>query len=101
MIDGVTFVVCFALLVIVIFLINYASTLLLMWDQKQTDRKRQRAHDGKVACEETKESCNRTATVVTHNGYFCPEHWEPNSKYIVNGGYVTWHHVLNHSIRGA
>lgn len=97
--DGEIIVVCFTLLVIVIFFINYGRTMLLAWDQKQTNRKRQRAHAGKVGCDEEKEACDRTATYLTHNGYFCNEHWEQNSKYMVNGGYVTWHHKLDHAIR--
>lgn len=99
--NGEIFAICFSLLVFIIFLLNYAKTILLWWDQKQTDRKRQRAHDGKVGCEETTEACNRTATVLTHNGYFCDEHWEQNSKYMVNGGYVTWHHDLYHVMIGS
>lgn len=88
------------LLVLILFVI-FSKRILEWWNQKQTDRKRKRAHAGKVQCEETTEPCDRAATTITHNGYFCEIHWEPNSKYHVNGGWVTWHHQLAHTMKPA
>ena len=97
--DVTTLVGVISLLLVLVLVLIYSKRILEWWDQKQTDNKRQRAHEGKVLCEEEKEKCGKTATVLTHNGYFCFDHWEQNSKYLVNGGYVTWHHLLYHAIR--
>ena len=88
-----------ALLLVLVLFVIYARRILDWWDQKQTDNKRERAHKGQVKCEEENERCDRTATHLTHNGYYCPEHWEPNSKQETAGGFVTWHHVLYHAVR--
>lgn len=100
MTDISTLVGVITLLLVLLLIVIYAKPLLAWWDQRQTDRKRLRAHEGKVKCEESKEACGKTATYLTHNGYFCNDHAEQNSKYMVKGGYVTWMHQLHHSIRG-
>lgn len=98
--DATLFVVCILLpLVLIIFAYYFSKPLKATWVQKRTDDKRERAHAGKVKCEETEEKCDKIATFLTHNGYFCHDHWEQNSKYEVNGGFVTWHHILYHAIR--
>ena len=68
------------------------------YQQELTDRKRKRAHAGKVQCEDP--DCEDIAIMLTPNGYFCDWHWEPMTKRMVpGGGYVTWNHVLYHHIR--
>lgn len=102
MTDVTTLIGVLTLLLVLVLIVTYSKSILEWWDQNQTDRKRQRAHDGKVSCEEDTEKCDKIATVLTHNGYFCNDHWEQNSKYWVeSGGWVTWHHVLYHAIRRA
>lgn len=99
--DISTLVGVITLLLVLVLIIAYSKSILEWWNQKQTDRKRLRAHEGKVKCEETKETCDRVAVYLTHNGYFCEIHAEQNSKQHVQGaGYVTWMHQLHHSIRG-
>jgi hypothetical protein len=100
MTDITTLVGVITLLLVLVLILAYYKPVLEWWDQRQTDRKRLRAHEGKVKCEEQKEQCDKIAVMLTHNGYFCDEHWEANSKYMVKGGYVTWSHQLQHSIRG-
>ena len=68
--------------------------------QKRTDRKRRRAHDGKLTCEETSYPCSKIAVRLTPNGYFCEDHWEARSKRMLEGGgHVRWSHILYHSVR--
>ena len=73
------------------------------WKQKLTDRKRQRAHEGKITCESTEDGqCTSIAVRETPNGYACEWHWEPMSvKVLPNGGKTIWNHTLNHAIRVA
>lgn len=77
----------------------YATWPPLQWyQQMMTDRKRKRAHAGKVKCEDP--DCDDIAIMLTPNGYFCDWHWEPMSKRVIEGGgYVTWNHNLYHAIR--
>lgn len=76
------------------------SPLFQRWlDQKLTDRKRKRAHAGKVTCEDHEE-CNSIATWITPNGYFCDWHHEPQMiRYRPDGAREEWAHVLNHAVR--
>lgn len=69
-------------------------------DQKKADRDRQRAHDGKLQCEDV--DCDDVAVMLTPNGYFCEWHWGPMSKrQLPGGGSVVYNHRLYHSIRRA
>jgi hypothetical protein len=68
-------------------------------DQWQAARKRERAHAGKVTCESP--GCNKVATMVTPNGYFCNWDWEPNAAVRRSlGGPVQWGHPLRHTKSG-
>ena len=65
--------------------------------QNRADKKRAKAHEGRLRCDD--KDCDFLATYLTPNGYFCDWHWEPMSKReIPGGGFVTWHHVLNHAV---
>lgn len=66
--------------------------------QRLTDRKRRRAHAGKIVCEDS--TCNRIAVRETPHGYYCSEHWEEKSVRRTRGGWVTWSHILNHALKG-
>lgn len=59
-----------------------------------------RAHAGKIRCEEKMEQCKRIATHRTPNGFFCRDHAPKNSKQPTLSGSVSWHHILNHTLKG-
>lgn len=68
------------------------------YDQQTTDRRRKRAHAGKVMCESP--DCGKTATRSTPNGYFCEWDYEPMTKQVVGDrSYVTWSHPLQYTMR--
>lgn len=90
-------VLAFIALALAIFL---GMILKVYIDQKLSDRKRKRAHAGKVRCEEREEPCQQIAVRVTPNGYFCGEHWQQNSQRAGAYATVSWGHVLNHAMKG-
>lgn len=87
-------------LVLVILLVSVlVSPRFKKWvGKKKTGRKHERAHAGKIKCEDP--DCDDIAVAFTPNGYFCDWHFEPMSKKeLPGGGYVVWHHDLYHAIR--
>lgn len=92
-----------------------------LMSQYLTDRKRRRAHAGKVGCEgsdveriygdernrvlidKITHPCKKLATRVTPNGYFCEDHYLENSRRVVSRGnffgQVGYAHKLNYTLR--
>jgi hypothetical protein len=66
--------------------------------QGRQTRRRHRADAGKLKCDI--EKCDKTATHVTPNGYFCLDHEGANSKKIISVGSVQYAHPLAHVING-
>lgn len=96
----ITTLVLLAVVLIITASVLRAPKFLTWWDQKMTDHKRRRAHEGKVECEDP-EGCDEVATHETPNGYFCDWHFEPQSvKRLENGGKAIWYHVLYHRVKG-
>ena len=99
---SITILVLIAVVAIVIAYILMSPRFQKWWDQKMTDRKRKRAHEGKVKCESVEEGlpCPDLAVRLTPNGYFCEWHWEPMSVRVRdNGAREEWSHVLYYSVR--
>lgn len=95
----ITILVLIAVISIAVASVVFNPKARVWWDQKMTDRKRRRAHDGKVKCED-EEDCDSTATYLTPNGYFCDFHYEPKTvKVLSNGGKEIWAHILYHTQR--
>lgn len=97
----ITTLVLLAMVIIMAASVIFSPKFLTWWDQKLTDRKRVRAHAGKVTCEDP-EGCSDVASWRTPNGYFCNWHYEPQSvRRLPNGGKEIWCHVLYHAVRRA
>ena len=61
--------------------------------QLLTNRKRNRAHAGKLTCEVS--GCSKIAGRVTPNGYYCEDHWGANAR----SDRASWGYRLNHAYK--
>lgn len=90
--------------------IMFTSIAKVFVSQWLTDWRRKRAHAGKVPCEgydtelvidglRKKIECEKIATRVTPNGYFCEDHWSENSRKIGMYAGISYGHLLNHAMK--